>query len=200
MAAAIETEVREVLTEFEPRLLEICQGGWDDWQSSRRMALDRFPRIRANVVHGFMVDRAISAFDGDPGVHVILQDETAKFLFRQRVLVRLKKADRNFLGSNIQTQAVLAFVDPQLTIPGLPDVQKVDVIYVLNDLETAIERIVVTARDNDIRLWSYDLEDRRRAAVLPLPQPIAPVEGENVVRLRHHRDHKAKGRDESNRG
>ena len=200
MAAAIESEVREVLAEFEPRLLEIYQGGWDDWQSFRRMALERFPRIRANVVHGFMVDRAISAFDGDPGVHVILQDETAKFLFRQRVLVRLKKADRNVLGSNIQTQAVLAFVDPQLTIPGLPDVQKVDVVYVLNGLETAIERVAVTARDNDVRLWSYDIEDRRGAAVLPLPQPIAPVEGGNVVRLRPGPDHKAKGRDENNRG
>jgi hypothetical protein len=200
MAAAIEADVREVLEEFEPRLLDICQGGWSDWQSSRRMALERFPRIRANVVHGFMVDRAISAFDGDPGVHVILQDETAKFLFAQRVLVRLKKADRNFLGSNIQTQAVLAFVDPQLTIPGLPDVQKVDVVYVLNDLETSIERVAVTARDNDVRLWSYDIEDRRGAAVLPLPQPVAPVEGGNVVRLRPRPDHKAKDRDESSRG
>lgn len=200
MAAAIEAEVREVMAEFEPRLLEICRGGWSDWQSSRQTALERFPRIRANVVHGFMVHRAIAVFDGHPDVHIMLQDETAKFLFRQSVLMRLKKADRSFLGSNIQTQAVLAFVDPQLTIPGLPDLQKVDVVYVLNDLETAIERVAVTARDNDVRIWSYDIEDREGAAVLPLPQPIAPVEGGHVVRLRPRPDHRAKGRDESNRG
>ncbi len=200
MAAAIEAEVREVMAEFEPRLLEICRGGWSDWQSSRQNALERFPRIRANVVHGFMVHRAISAFDDHAGVHIILQDETAKFLFRQRVLVRLKKADRNFLGSNIQTQAVLAFIDSQLSIPGLPDAQKVDVVYVLNDLATAIERIAVTARDNNARLWSYDIEHRRAATVLPLPQPIAPVEGGNVVRLRSRPDHNAKDRDEDKRG
>jgi hypothetical protein len=200
MAAAVEAEVREILEEFGPSILEVCHGGWSDWQSCRDAALERFPRIRANVVHGFMVHRAIGAFDGHADVRMILQDETAKFLFRKRVLMRLKKADGNFLGSNIPTQAVLAFVDPQLTIPGLPDVQKVDVVYVLNELETAIERIAVTARDNDVRLWSYDIEDRRGALVLPLPQPIAPAEGGNVVRLRSRPDQRAKDRDENKRG
>lgn len=148
-------------------------------------------------MHDFMVRRAVIAFDGNPDVHIIHHDETAKFLFKNKVLVRLKKGDTNFLGTNIATQAVLAFTDPQLTIPGLPDVQKVDVTYVLNDLETAIDRVAVTARDNDVRLWSYDIEDHRGAPLLPLPRTTAPVEGGNVVRLRPRSDPQVQsGRDD----
>jgi hypothetical protein len=147
-----------------------------------------------------MVHRAVTAFDGNPDVHVVYQDETAKFLFKRKVLVRLKKGDSNHLGSNIETQAVLAFTDPQLTIPGLPDVQKVDIVYVLNDLQTEIDRVVVTARNNDVRLWSYDIEDRRVAPVLPLVQPIAPADGGNVVRLRTRANPKANSRDNDKNG
>jgi len=197
MAVAVEPQVREVLGEHESTILDIVRAAWDDWLASPHRSQIRYRRTRANLMHDFMVRRAITAFDGNRDVHIIHQDETAKFLFGQQVLVRLKKGDGNFLGSNIETQAVLAFTDPQLTISGLPDVQKVDVIYVLNDLETTIARVAVTARDNDVRLWSYDIEDRRGATLLPLPRPAAPVEGGNVVRLRPQSDRRVQsGHDE----
>lgn len=184
MAVAVESDVKSQLGDFGEMILEIVHGAWSDWQASPHKSQIRFRRTRANLIHDFMVCRAVSIFDGHPDVHIIHQDETAKLLFRRQVLVRLKKGDANCLGSNIETQAVLAFIDPQLTIPGLPDVQKVDIVYVLNDLETSIERVAVTARDNEKRLWTYDIDSRRSASILPLPQPSAPVDGGNVVRLR----------------
>lgn len=184
MAVAVELDVKNALLDFEETLLDVVHGAWGDWLGSPHRSQIRYSRVRANLVHAFIVNRAISAFDANPDVHAVHQDETAKFLFRQKVLVRFKKGDSNHLGSNIETQAVLAFTDPQMTIPGLPDVQKVDVVYVLNDLQTSIDRIAVTARDNDVRLWTYDIEDRRCAPVLPLVHPSAPPEGGNVVRLR----------------
>lgn len=198
MAVAVETDVKNVLLDFEETILDVVHGAWGDWLASPHRAQIRFRRTRANLVHDFMVHRAVAGFDAHPDVHVVYQDETAKFLFKRKVLVRLKKGDTNHLGSNIETQAVLAFTDPQLTIPGLPDVQKVDIVYVLNDLQTEIDRIAVTARDNDVRLWSYDIEDRRVAPVLPLVQPIAPAEGGTVVRLRTNTDPKASSRDNDN--
>jgi hypothetical protein len=197
MAVAIETEVREVLARREETILAIAHGAWNDWLELPNRSRLRFARTRANIVHDFMIDRAMSAFSGDADVHPIVKDETAKFLFDRRVLVRFKKGDGNGLGSNIETQAVLAFTDPQLLIPGLPDVQKVDVVYVLNDLQTMIERVAVSARDNDIRLWSYDIEDRSGAVILPLAQPVAPEDGAKVVRLRPRSD---QARDDKNRG
>jgi hypothetical protein len=185
MAAAVEAEVKDALKGFEAQILGAVRRAWsDDWMKSPHRAQIRYPRTRANLMYDFMVHRAIAAFDGNRDVHVIHQDETAKFLFRQKVLVRLKKGDENFLGSNIGTQAVLAFTDPQASIPGLPDVQKVDVVYILNDLKTAVDRVVVTARDNDIRVWSYDLDDGKVPVILPLPVPSVPPEGDKIVRLR----------------
>lgn len=198
MAVAVEADVREILERRENAILDIAHGAWNDWLATPNRSRLRFARTRANIVHDLMVDRAITAFNGDADVRAIVKDETAKFLFGRRVLVRFKKGDGNGLGSNIETQAVLAFTDPQLLIPGLPDVQKVDVVYVLNDLQTMIERIAVTARDNDVRLWTYDIEDRRGALLLPLPLPSAPDEGGKVVRLRPHADRKDRG--ENNRG
>ncbi len=198
MAIAIESDVREILGRRETHITEIVQGAWNDWMALRNRARLRFARTRANIVHDFMVDRALAAFSGDAGVRAIVRDQTAKFLFDRRVLVRFKKGDCRGLGINIETQAVLAFTDPQLLIPGLPDVQKIDITYFLNDLQTRIDRVAVTARDNDIRLWTYEIEDRRGAPVLPLPTRSRPDEGGNVVRLRPRADRK--DRDENNRG
>ena len=200
MAVAIESDVRQMLDEFEPTILDAVHSAWSDWLASPHRSQIRFRRTRANLVHDFMVHKAVAAFDSQPDVHIIHQDETAKFLFKRQILVRLKKGDANCLGSNIETQAVLAFTDPQLTIPGLPDVQKIDIVYVLNDLETAIERVAVTARDNNTRLWTYDIADRRGAPVLPLPQPSAPIDGAKVVRLRQKTEPPAKASDDKNIG
>ena len=162
-AVAIQGDIQQALAKWESALLDIVHGAWADWLSLPNRSRLRFPRTRANIVYDLMVDRAIAAFNEEAEVRAIVKDETAKFLFGQRILVRFKKGDGNGLGSNIETQAVLAFTDPQLLIPGLPDVQKVDVVYNLNDLQTMIERVAVSARDNNIRLWSYDIEDRRGA-------------------------------------
>lgn len=184
MAQADETEVRRILSAFEPTILDVVHGAWSDWMSSPHRSTLRYPRTRACLVQEFMVKRAIEAFDGNSDVHIIHQDETAKFLIGQELLLRLKKGDANGLGCNIETQAVLNFTDPQMVIPGLPDVQKVDVVYVLNAIETQIDRVAVAARDNGTRLWSYDIEDRRSAPVLPLPQPTSSPDIGAVVRLR----------------
>lgn len=193
MPVAVEAEVKEVLTTHEARLYAVVRGAWhDDWLSSPHRSQIRFPRTRANLVHEFMVRRAIAEFDGDPEVKVFIRDETAKFLFRDRVLVRFKKANVNGLGANIETQAVLAFVDPQLTLPGIPgDVQKIEICYLLDDLQTRIDHVVVSARDGDTRLWSYHLNDQRADVVLPLPQPIAPAGDGAVVRLRNRSNNRA---------
>ncbi len=200
MALADETEVRRILSAFEPTILDIVHGAWGDWMASPHRSTLRYPRTRACLVHEFMVKRAIEAFDGSNDVHVIHQDETAKFLIRQELLLRLKKGDSNGLGCNIETQAVLNFTDPQMVIPGLPDVQKVDVVYILNTIETQIDRVAVAARDNGTRLWSYDIEDRRAAPVLPLPQPTSSPDIGAVVRLRGARNAGKKINDDKNSG
>ena len=70
---------------------------------------------------------ALAEFDGNTDIHAIVDGQTVKFLFRDQVLVRFKKANSKGIGSNIETQAVLEFVDPQLKLPQfLPEIYKIE--------------------------------------------------------------------------
>ena len=52
--------------------------------------------------------------------------------------------------------------------------KKLEVVYVLNKLQTAIRDVVVQARDGDFRLYSYTLGDSGEGT-MPLPfQPPPP--------------------------
>jgi hypothetical protein len=126
-------------------------------------------RTRACLVHDFIVQRAIAASDGDANVRVIRRDETAKFVIANQVLLRFKKADDRGLGSNIPTQASMDFIEQQQELPGIPNVHKVEVVYMLNRLQTQIDRIVVVARDGNERLWDYVVTPAMTADVVSLP-------------------------------
>lgn len=176
MQLADETVVRTTLQPYEAKLSAAIAGAWDDWKALPLAGQLLFPgRSRACLVFDFFVGRAIAAFDGDAGVHVLRRDETAKFMFGGKVVLRFKKADDSGMGSNIQTQATLKFVDQEQQLPGMPDVHKVELVYMLNRLQTQIDEVAVVARDGNVCLWSYLLTPvASAAAVIQLPLADAP--------------------------
>ena len=183
MTEADEDLVRRVLAPYETKLFQAVHGAWDDWKALGLGGRLLFPgRTRACLVHDFIVQRAIAAFTGDPKVRTIRRDETAKFVFGGEVALRFKKADDGGLGSNIQTEATLDFVEQQQELPGIPNVHKVEIVYILNKLRTQIERVVVVARDGDVRLWSYVIAPATTAEIVPLP--VAKPQPERGPRIR----------------
>ncbi len=172
MAIAIYENVREVLRpEREAKIHRAFMKAWDDWESMESKALfSRFPRTRANVLHERLVDRMQEAFNDDAGAHAFFKDETMKMVFDDRLVVRTKKADKSGLGSNIATQAVFDYCEPQADLPGFPDHQKVEILYSLNKLQTGISGIAVVARDGDKKMWEYSVNGAEGGAVVvPLP-------------------------------
>lgn len=170
MTEADENVVRSILAPYEAKLFQTVHGAWDDWKALGLGGRLLFPgRTRACLVHDFMVQRANAIFSGDPVVRMVRRDETAKFVFANQVALRFKKADDNGLGSNIETEATLDFVEQQQELPGIPNVHKVEVVYILNKLRTQIERVVVVARDGDVRLWNYVIVPETTAEIVPLP-------------------------------
>jgi hypothetical protein len=139
-------------------------------------------RVRANIVFDAIARYAKEQFDGDADVHVIVTKHTVKFLFKDQVLVRFKKGNANGVGSNIETQAVLDFIDPQCNIPGLlPDLLYVEICYKPDDLGASISEVAVVGRDRTKRLWDYPLpESEAGAEIIPLP-PREPEEAAPVV-------------------
>ena len=184
MTFADEQAVRAALANYETHIFNAVHGGWEDWRALQLGGRLLFTaRSRACLVYDFIVQRAMAAFASDPAVHIVRRNETAKLVFTAAVALRFKKANDNGLGSNIQTQATLGFVDQQQELPGLPNVHKVEVVYVLNRLQTKIEQVLVAARDGDVCLWNYVLTPTTTAEIIPLPA-VSPSDFNRSARVR----------------
>ena len=171
MPIADQDEVRRLMAEFEPRLREVADAAWQEWMEfPDRGRIEYVGRLRAAFVFDAFVRRARAEFADDGEVRVIPKSQTAQFLFKDQVLVRFKKGNARGVGSNIETQAVLDFIDPQRSIPGLlPDLLRIEVCYQPDDLGTRLDDVAVVARNRTRRVWAYSLRpDEGR--VIPLPQ------------------------------
>lgn len=182
MSIPSEPVVKSLISDFELRIRAILEGAWEDWLEEPRKGI-KSARSRASIVFDFIKHRAVAEFDGDPHIRAIPRGQTIQFLFKDQVLVRFKKANAAGVGSNIETTAVLRFVDPQLLIPDLlPEILRVEICYHLDALGTKMETLAVSARDRKRRIWAYELARPEAAAVLPLPPKpgIPPLAGTEV--------------------
>ena len=185
-------DVKAILSDFHVRIRAIIDDAWKEWLDIPwRGKLVFEKRARAMLVFDFVVRRARETFDGDPNIRVIVKHQTVKFLFKDKLLIRFKKSSAKGIGSNIMTQAVLDFVDPQRAIPDLLfDIMKVEVCYQPDELGVTLAEVAVVARTEHTRVWAYPLE-RMGATVVPLPI-VTPDESPAVVIPRQPRpDRKA---------
>lgn len=175
MSTPVEVTVRPVLGEIRNQVISAIRGAWEDWLASDFNGIWRCKRSRANFVWEQIIERANNALLDHDAVHVIEGHETMKFLVRDTVLFRFKKANETGRSSNVATQLALAFHDHDQDLFGLPEVQRVEVVYKLNRLETQVDDICVVARNGDQIAWEYSLLDAGEAAI-PLPMPESKPE------------------------
>lgn len=187
MPAPNEDDVKPVLEPYAGIIVTIMRRAWEDWLESGYALTWEFARARANFISAQMASYAREAFEDEPGIYIVEKDETLKFLADDRVLFRLKKGDEAGLTANIPTQQVLAYHDHDQNMFGMPEVQRVDVVYILNTLETDIHEILVVARDGKHLAWTYSLLDGAEGvAALPLPEASPPdaAPGRRLVRAK----------------
>lgn len=189
--------VRPILDPIAADLVAVVHGAWSDWLESGHGGTWRCKRSRANFVWEQMIDRAHRAFSEDPFIHIIEGAETMRFLIKDEVLFRFKKADDTGRSSNVATQLAIDFHDHEKDLLGLPEVQRVEVVYKLNRLETAIADVCVVARDSNRVLWEYSLLDAGEAVVpIPLPMPLPERPAGGIVKLRGEKPAERKKRDQ----
>ena len=188
-----ETTVRPILDEIREQVVSAIREAWEDWLASDFNGVWRCKRSRANFVWEQIIERANNALLDHDAVHLIDGHETMKFLVRDIVLFRFKKADETGRSSNVATQLALAFHDHEQDLFGLPEVQRVEVVYKLNRLETQIDDICVVARNGDQIAWEYSLLDAGEAAVpLPLPEAKPERSAASIVKLKGAADDRKK--------
>lgn len=185
MPAPIEADIKALLASRERAILSVVMKSWERWwRNPERLIL--FRRTQATLIHNYMMIESDTAFLGDRGIHLIPGQETTFFLVDDRLLFRFKKGDERGITCNIETQAAWAFVDPQESLIDLPDVERVDIAYVLNPLRTLIDRVYVVAREGERVAWHYSIyPSAATTTIRTLPTRPTPQVGsaDNVVRL-----------------
>jgi hypothetical protein len=154
-------KVQQVLKRLEQELYRIVRGAWQDWIQVSQLKTTKFSRTRANWVWDRMIYRACEAFSEDLGIRCVERFNSASFIVDNDVLFRFKKGDFKGLSHNVQTQLALAFHDHSITLFDDIDFMRVEVVYVLNQLETQIERVCVVGRDKADVIWAYDIVPHR---------------------------------------
>lgn len=177
MPIAVQEEVEPIVGAFASRLRGVLDQAMEDWLAVPDRPQIRYGRTRANYIFDRIIHHALIEFDGDGDstVKALEESQTVKFLFRDSVVARFKKGNAKGLGSNIETQAVLDFVNPQTAFAGLPNIHKVEIVYQLNFLGTGYAEVAVVARNRRTKIWSYPLTSTPTADIIPLPPRPAPI-------------------------
>jgi len=177
VAIANREEVEPILEQFAGRLRAVLDRAMDDWLETPNRGQFIYTRTRANIIFDHIIRHALLEFDGDGDntVKALREAQTVKFLFHNSVVARIKKGNARGVGSNIETQAVLDYVDPQASFGGLPDIHKVEIVYQLDILGTGYAEVAVVARDRKTRIWAYPLGGQPTAEIIPLPTRAPPV-------------------------
>ncbi|MER9253967.1 hypothetical protein NKI59_19460 [Mesorhizobium sp. M0598] len=198
-----ESDVREALTPYHARIRAVIERGFAEWLSvsecraSKGFSPVLYPRTISNYVFDAIARYARTEFASDKSVRTLDESQTVKFCFDGKVIARFKKGDDDNLGQNILTLAVLDFIDPQMNLPGFPpEAAKVEFVWSANDIGTAVQSMLVVARNNDRVLWSYEIDDAgesSESSVIILPSSPPDDDGPLVTPKIKTDDETAKG-------
>ena len=145
--------VEPIIDKHRKTIVAAVFDAWEKWFRSPHNGVWRCKRSRANFVWEEIIDRLHLAFEQSSGVRITRQNETFTFLLDDLVLIRIKKGNAKGLSANVSTQLAFAFHDHDQDLPGLPEVQRVEIVYQLNHLESEIVDVLVVARNKQVMLW-----------------------------------------------
>lgn len=169
-----QAEIEARLAPYMARIVRVVLDAWTDWMNSGKNGRWKRRRSRANYIWEELACRAEATFANDPSVRIHPKHQSCWFHIDDLVF-RFKKSDSSGLTSNYPTQAALDYHDQQEDLLGIPKVQRLEVTYVPNKLETAVHDILLVARDQDRVLWcSSLLRSDEGGNVVPIATPKAP--------------------------
>ncbi len=179
MPLPIEAEIKQILQPIEGDLVEVVLGGWEDWHAIPDNATYELGRTRANGVWEKIIRRARAKWENDNRFRIIPKGNTCLFVFmahnEPKVQFRFKKGNTQGMSSNVLTRPELPFPyhdhGRPLTLFPLADVPRIEVVYILNNVETDIIYVSVIGRDNDKIIWRYELPLAAVGVVVPVSSP-----------------------------
>lgn len=150
-------------------------------------------RTRRSITYDHIVETATEVLESQPGVTLVRTQGLVVFDIDRRLLLRFKHLDEQRRSSNISTMQIQEFRG-QRPLPGMPArAVHVEAGYQLNELETAIENIVVICPNGSRIEWDIDVYAANPQAEIV---PFYEANPEQVVTKFRPRVQKSKREDE----
>lgn len=134
-------------------------------------------RTDANIINDLIVDRAKVNFRGIPGVESTDKRATLYLGFFGRWIVKIKKLDRKLRSRNVETQAVLDFVNqrPDPELPGLEGPTHLHLGYQRNDqVELENSRVFLVCPLGNALAWEWELLEGSSGLLVPAAAAAPP--------------------------
>lgn len=177
----LENEVKKVLEPIQYEIENIVTKAWQDYRDLTDSVI--FKRTRANIVWDRMVSRALKWSEEEPLTRTIIKNNTVCFVIDNKLLFRFKKGDSLGYSNNVQTKLALAYHDPQKVLPGISSTHRVDVVYMLNPLETEVEDICVVSRTHNVVNYIFSIKGSNSVEV-PKIQPQYSTSKASITKLK----------------
>lgn len=166
----------------------VVEAAWKDWRESVLASQMQHKRVRANYVWNQLIAHAKRRFDGKANVQVENRHSWDGVLIDDKVFIRMKKGSHELLSRNYPTQAALAFHDQIQDLFG--GIARLELLYVLDDSETEVERIALIQRHKKSVAWVIDLlkpvdDVQNVIPFVPAPRPgPAPSVADRILKTK----------------
>ena len=176
-------EKDEAIELLEPHLSTIDQvvrDAWAGWMASNHPS-NWTKRGRANFMWEEINTKAKQAFASSEAIKPIPANNSCLYML-DKLAFRFKKLNDNGLTCNYPTQASLDF-HAQSELPGIPEVARLEVGYLLNKIQTKIDEVIISYRESDSVEWSIKLSDHLNTSnVVPMEHNNEQVNEANTER------------------
>ena len=176
-------EADRIVRPYFDDLTFVMHTAWGDWRTGGLAHQLQHKRVRANYVWNQLLSHAKRRFDARESVRVETLRNWDGVLIDDRVFIRMKKGSHELLSRNYPTQAALAFHDQVQDLFG--GIARLELLYILDDAETEIERIVLIQRHKKSVAWSIDLLGEVfdvQNVIAFVPTPIAGSPADRMIK------------------
>lgn len=174
MSLISKEEAMLELEPYFPLLRKAVYAAWDSWIAGPVAPRMQHKRVRANLVwndYFFEMMKELSTGE-HTGIRFAKIPYNQGFAINDRFFLKFKKADSNFLSSNLQTQSAMKYHDPEIDMFG--GEVRLELLYVLDRDGINIDKIAIIQRKDKFVAWAIDINAEN---IIEMPRVIEP----NVV-------------------
>lgn len=181
-----------LVSPFASDFVELTLSAWDDFMASGLAHQLQRRTVRANMVWNQIIARGKQRFFGNDSIRVDKISNWDGFVIDSRVFVRPKYAQDGLHSRNYPTPSALDFNDQSQDL--FQGISRLDLIYTLDPLETAIERVAVVQRHKKATVWTLDLmgnSDDGQETINFTPKEPSGTPADRILKPKRHGDRDA---------